>query len=89
MYAKLIDGMLVFAPNKLPVGNTIVWNPTSEMLLEAGYKLMVYADPPDPPEGYDYEFYYEEEKYEIHQYYTLVELPDEIDEVEAYGIIFG
>lgn len=89
MYAKLVDGVLVFAPKKLPIGNTTVWNPTPEQLLDAGYKLVVYADPPDPPEGYGYEYYFEEERYEIRQYYTLVELPDEVDEAEAYEIIFG
>lgn len=89
MYAKLVDGNLVFAPKCFPVGAINVWNPTPEMLETAGYKPVIFVDPPEPREGYSYESVWEEQDDEIVQVWIEQEMPDEIDEAEAYGIIFG
>lgn len=90
MYGKLIDGVLEFAPNWLPGDGVNVWNPPEEMYLEQGWKPVVMTDPPgEPPEGYYYESGWEEQENDIMQIWTLAELPEEIDESEAFAIIFG
>lgn len=90
MYAKLIDGELRIAPKMLPGDGVNVWNPPAEMYLEQGWKPAVYTDEPgDAPEGYAYESGWEDTENAIMQTWTLVELPDDIDEAEAYEIIFG
>ena len=89
MYGKLIDGALHRAPKKLPGDGVIVYNPTAEMLLSAGYKPVTFTDEPEAPEGYYYESGWEETAETIVQTWTLTPLPDDIDEAEAYGIIFG
>lgn len=89
MYAKLIDGALQIAPKKLPGDGVIVYNPPESMYREQGWKPVQYTDPPEAPSGYYYESGWEEQDEAIVQTWTLTPLPDDIDEVEAYGIIFG
>ena len=89
MYAKLIDGALNIAPKKLPGDGVIVYNPPAEMYLEHGWKPVQYTDAPEAPSGYYYESGWEEQANAIVQTWTLTPLPDDIDEAEAYGIIFG
>ena len=91
MLAKLIDGQLVVAPKKLRIGQTVVYNPTEDMLLAAGY--LVVEETPEPPVEYGYysEAYYEEEADKIVQKWRIVKEPDdeEIEESEALSIILG
>lgn len=89
MYGKLIDGVLQIAPRKLPGDGVIVYNPPAEMYLAAGYKPVTFTDAPEAPSGYYYESGWEEQNEAIVQTWTLVPLPDDIDEAEAYDIIFG
>jgi len=89
MYAKLIDGALHIAPKKLSGDGVIVYNPPAEMYAAQGWKPVEFVDPPEAPEGFNYESGWEEQTDAIMQVWTLVPLPDEIDEAEAYGIIFG
>jgi len=89
MFAKLIDGELRRAPNKLPGDGVTVYNPPAEMYLEAGYKPVQFTTSPDAPDGYTYESGWEEQEDRIIQTWTLVEIPDDIDEAEAFDIIFG
>ena len=90
MYGKLIDGELYGAPKKLNGDGVNIWNPPAEMYLAQGWKLVVFNDPPDnPPSGYYYEEVWEEQMDEIEQAWTLVPLPDDIDEVELVNILFG
>lgn len=89
MYAKLIDGALNIAPKKLPGDGVIVYNPPAEMYTEAGYKPVTFTDEPEVPSGYYYESGWEEQDEVIVQTWTLTPLPDDIDEAEAYNIIFG
>lgn len=94
MYAKLIDGQLVYAPRKM---NTeiegepyVVYNPPEEMLLEAGYLPVRYTDMPEPPEDYHYEATWGEESGEIVQGWELVSNEEmEISGEEALAIILG
>lgn len=89
MYAKRIDGALQIAPKKLPGDGVTVYNPPAEMYAAAGYKPVVFTDAPESPEGYYYESGWEEQPDAIMQTWTPVPLPDDIDEAEAYNIIFG
>ena len=89
MYAKLIDGALQIAPKKLPGEGIIVYNPPAEMYAEAGYKPVTFVDPPEAPSGYYYESGWKEQTEAIMQTWTLIPLPDDVDEFEAFDIIFG
>ena len=90
MYGKLIKGELQIAPKKLNGDGVVVYNPPAEMYLEQGWKPIEYTEQPDdPPSGYYYESGWEEQTDEIVQIWTLTPLPDDIDEAEAYDIIFG
>lgn len=80
-YAKLIDGAIVYGPCKLAVGESVVYNPTPEMLTEAGYKPVVYTDPPVVAEGFVAVPGWEETADEIVQTWTVEQVP--ISEEEA------
>lgn len=52
MLAKLENGVLIPAPEKRYLGQSLVYNPTEEVLLEAGYLPVQYAARPEVDEGY-------------------------------------
>ena len=90
MYGKLIDRVLRPAPKKLPGDGVVVYNPPEEMYLAQGWKPVEFTEAPDdPPEGYYYESGWEEQAEAIVLTWTLVEAPDDIDEAEAWEILFG
>lgn len=89
MFGKLINGALRIAPKKLPGEGVTVYNPPAEMYAAAGYKPVTFTDAPEAPEGFYYESGWEEQNEAIVQVWTLVELPDDVDEAEAFDIIFG
>lgn len=90
MYAKLIDGALHIAPNKLIVDDTQVWNASASEYLAQGWKEVVFTEQPEnPPTGYYYESGWEDRTDVIVQTWTLAELPDDIGDEEAFSIIFG
>lgn len=89
MYGKLIEGNLQIAPKKLNGDGVVVYNPPAEMYLEQGWKPVTFVDPPEAPSGYCCESGWEEQTDAIVQTWTLTPLPDDIDEAEAYDIIFG
>lgn len=89
MYGKLIEGNLQIAPKKLNGDGVVVYNPPAEMYLEQGWKPVIFIDEPEAKKGYIYESKWVENENEIIQTWELVELPDDIDEFEAYNIIFG
>lgn len=89
MYAKLIDGNLKIAPKKLPGDGTIVYNPPAEMYTNQGWKPVQLTDAPEAPSGCCYESGWEEQADAIVQTWTLVPMPDDIDDAEAFDIIFG
>lgn len=91
MYAKLIDGALVYAPRKMntEIGGVsyTVFNPPAEMLEADGWLPVVYTDEPEAPEGYHYEATYSEESGEIVQGWELVET--DYSDAEAFNMLFG
>lgn len=80
MYGKVIHGCL---------RSSKVEYQTEEEYIKAGYKPVEFTPRPVPPSGYDYMVGWEEQDNEIVQTWHLVELPDEVDEAEAFDIIFG
>lgn len=89
MYAKLIDGVISYAPKHIAIGDNNIWNASAEQMLSVGYKLVVFSDTPEAPEGFYYELGWDETETEIIQTWTLTPLPDDIDPAEAFDIIFG
>lgn len=91
MYAKLINGALIVAPRKLPIGSTIVYNPSEDMLLAEGYKPVVYTAEPETEPGYYAESRWEDQGDSIVQVWTIVEEPADMDipDEEAFSIIMG
>ena len=89
MYATVKNGELLLAPKHITIGTENIWNASAEQMLSVGYKLVVFTDAPEAPEGSYYESGWEEKAETIEQKWTLVELPDDIDEYEAYQIIVG
>lgn len=87
MYGKLIDGAVTYAPKKLTIGEFNVWNASSAQYAEQGWLPVVYTEPGEPPEGYEYEPHWEEQSGEIVEVWELVEAP--FSDEEALGIILG
>lgn len=89
MYGYLENEELHRAPNPMVIGENRVWNPTGEMYEAAGYKKVIFTDPPETEEGYHAESGWEEQADKIVQVWTVVKDPDDIDDAEAFDIIFG
>ena len=89
MYAKLKDGNFVEAPRKLEINGNWVWNAPSEAYLAQGWKAVRFTDEPEPIEGYYWQSGWTETETEIVQTWTQEPLPDDVDEAEAFDIIFG
>ena len=76
MYAKLQNGMLRSAPKTVTWRNCTVNNPSTDKLVELGYKSVRYTDMPENTvEGKHYESSWEETGTEITQVWNLVEDP--------------
>lgn len=79
-YAKLINGNLILAPRHIPVGEFVVYNPTPEMLTDAGYKPVRYTDTPEVNPGYVAIPGWTETETEIVQVWTVELAPVSEDE---------
>lgn len=76
MYAKLQNGMLRSAPKTVTWNGCTVNNPSTDKLVELGYKPVRYTDmPTDAESGKHYESSWEETETEITQVWNLVEDP--------------
>lgn len=58
IYCKLVEGQLIFAPQKIFIENKIVHNPTDKQLESQGWKQLVTSIPPEVEEGYHAEAVY-------------------------------
>lgn len=54
-----------------------------------GAKAVTFTPAPEAEEGYHAEPIWEEKETEITQTWGIIEDPDDIDEAEAFDIIFG
>lgn len=88
MYGKLINGFLQIAPKKLNGDGVVVYNPPARMYREQGWKVVI-ATHEDPPEDYYFEEEWVERETTIEIKRTLVPIPNEISDEEAFEIIFG
>ena len=90
-YAKLINNYPSYAPRRLRVGETWVYNPTETQLLDAGYLPVIETEPPVTDERHYAEPHWTEENGQIVQSWTVVEIPydDTADKAEAYDILTG
>ena len=52
IYCKLIEGQLIFAPQKIYIDNEIIHNPTDEQLESQGWKQLITSIPPEVREGH-------------------------------------
>lgn len=52
IYCKLIEGQLIFAPQKIYIDNKIIHNPTDEQLESQGWKQLTTSMPPKVREGH-------------------------------------
>ena len=73
MYVKLIDGRLQYAPKKVTINSSTVYNPTAEQLTALGYKPLTVEDAPVVQEGYHLEPVYTETAEAVVQGWTVVE----------------
>lgn len=89
MYGRLIGGILTTAPKKLEINGSWVWNAPSKDYIEQGWKPVQFTEAPEAPEGYYYKSGWEETETKIVQTWDAKPLPDDIDEAEAFNIIFG
>ena len=87
IYGTLTEGVLTIAQKMITIGGFNIWNGTEQQYRSLGYKPVQYAEPPEPPDGYDYEFAWEEDDDEIVQTYTLVE--HELTNDEILAILLG
>ena len=77
IFAKLLNGVLSYAPKRITWQGRIVDNPTPAMLQELGYYPLTYMDMPgDAPEGQRYEAHWEQAEAEIIQVWVLMDDPD-------------
>lgn len=88
-FAKLINGIVEYAPRKLVFEEVTVYNPSPEQLAAAGYKPVEFTDPPEEPEGYYAEAYWTETDEAIVQTWSLEELPPEEPEAPVWDVWQG
>lgn len=75
-YAKLINNYPSYAPNPIVVNDFRIGNPPASLLLEQGYKPVVYTDPPgEAPSGFQWSEIWSEDDFNIQQGWVLVEVP--------------
>ena len=77
------------APKKLSGEGVTVYNPPAAMYLAQGWKPVAFAAEPEAQAGSVWESGWAEGAGTIVQTWTLLPLPDDLDEAEAYDIIFG
>lgn len=91
IYAKLIEGELVFAPNPIKVGEAYIGNPLGSVYEAEGYKPVSFINQPEPlGTGWWIETWTEAENM-IVQGWTWHEATDEdeISSEEALQILLG
>ena len=88
IYAKLIDGEIVFAPNPIVIADRQIGNPPDEVYRSEGYKPVTYTDPPKTEPGDIAVSGWEETTEAIVQTWS-VEPEGDISDTEALEILLG
>lgn len=77
-YAKLVDNCPQYAPRKIRIDDTVVYNPPEETLLSLGYKPVVYAERPTVEVGYYAQVHWTETDNAIEQSWTVEPVEQEL-----------
>lgn len=89
-YGKIIDGIFTPAPRRIEIGERQIFNPSEAQYIALGYLPVIYANAPEPPEGYYCVDTWEEENNEIKQIWHFEKLPPHNPEAsELLNIILG
>lgn len=90
-YAKLINNYPSYAPRRLRVNDTVVYNPLPEMLEADGYMPVIETEQPEVDEQHYAEPHWAIENNQIVQSWTVEDIPydDKADKAEAYDILMG
>ena len=75
MYAIMIDGLLYPAERHLFLDDIQVYNPTPEQYAAAGYKPVIFVDPPLVADGYYNEMGWRDDGETITQTWTMLVIP--------------
>lgn len=78
MYGKLTDNQLEYASKRIIVDDKQIFNPTTEQLCAMGYKHIVFGERPLEVEGYFPKELYIETDNEIHIYYQLTQIEEDL-----------
>ena len=95
MYGKLIQGQIYYAPKKIEINNSIVYNPTGSQLESLGYKIINVIPQPEYSEGYHLEPIWSETNVSIIKSWEIVKNPEEDEDSsdsydsEILNIILG
>ena len=75
MLGKIMNGQLIYPPNRIVLNGMQIFNPTEEQLMQVGYKTITETPmPEDPaPEGQHYEAQYTDSGDTITQSWVLVD----------------
>lgn len=73
-YATLSNSQIHYAPRKIRIGDEWIFNPTEQMLINAGYLPVIETEPPEPDERHYSEPRYVERDGAIVQEWELVEI---------------
>lgn len=75
-YCKLINGRIQYAPKKITLNGSTIYNPDAAMLIEDGWKPLTVEPQPTPlEEGYHLEVTYSETEEAIVQSWIVAEDP--------------
>lgn len=75
-YVKLTQGRIQYAPKKITLNGSAVYNPTAEMLIADGWKPLTVEPQPTPlEEGWHLEVTYSETEEAIVQSWIVAEDP--------------
>ena len=90
-YAKLINNYPSYAPRRIRIGNSWVYNPTDDQLLAEGYLPVIDDVAPYVDDRHYAEPYWVEQDGMIVELWEIKEIPydDTSDKAEAYDILMG
>ena len=94
MYGKLESGELIKAPVYLTIQDQNIWNAPAEDYLSLGWFPVILEDYPECDESHYAESSWEQVDDEIHQVWTIVEIPvpeddDELSDEQAMIVLMG
>ena len=88
IYAKLIEGVLRYAPRRIVRGDFLIYNPPLVILEQEGYKPVIHTEPPAVEENRVAVFGWAETEAAIIQTWT-VEPEGDIPDEDVLEILLG